>query len=53
VLREFVKAVLEGEEPSTSLSDNIKTFALTCAAVESAQRREEVALRYYFEELDL
>jgi predicted dehydrogenase len=53
VLREFVKAVLEGEEPSTSLSDNIKTFALTCAAVESVQRREEVALRYYFEELDL
>ncbi|MCS7243064.1 Gfo/Idh/MocA family protein [Candidatus Caldatribacterium sp.] len=51
VLQEFVQAVRSGREAETSLSDNIKTFALACAAVESAQRHEEVKLQYYFEDL--
>ncbi|MBC7216694.1 MAG: Gfo/Idh/MocA family oxidoreductase [Candidatus Caldatribacterium sp.] len=51
VVEEFVAAIRSGKEPETSLSDNIKTFALACAAVESAKRGEKVELRYYFEEL--
>lgn len=51
VLQEFLQAVRGGGEPETSLSDNIKTFALACAAIESAKRHEEVELRYYFEDL--
>lgn len=51
VLREFIEAVKNQKEPSISLADNLKTFALVCAAVESAKRGEVVALRYYFEDL--
>lgn len=51
VLREFVDAVREKREPETSLADNIKTFALVCAAIESAKRNERVELQYYMEDL--
>lgn len=51
VLREFVKAIQSGTVPENALSDNIKTFALACAAIESAQRGDTVELRYYFEDL--
>lgn len=51
VLRDFVEAVRQGKAPETSLEDNIKTFALACAAIESAKRGDRVELRYYFEDL--
>ncbi|MEN3203473.1 MAG: Gfo/Idh/MocA family oxidoreductase [Atribacterota bacterium] len=51
VLREFVRAIQSGTTPENALSDNIKTFALACAAIESAQRGDTVELRYYFEDL--
>lgn len=51
VLQEFLNAIRGEKEPAISLSDNIKTFALTCAAVESAKRNKEVALHDYMEDL--
>jgi predicted dehydrogenase len=43
-LTEFAKAVAEGREPETSGRDNLGTIELMMAAVESASRRELVAL---------
>ncbi|MEK8132080.1 Gfo/Idh/MocA family oxidoreductase [Paenibacillus filicis] len=36
-LNDVMEAVRDGREPLTSLADNIKSFALTCAAVESSR----------------
>ncbi len=44
VLEEFCSAVRENRQPLVSLPDNLWTFALTCASVESAKRKTWVEL---------
>ena len=43
-LAEFVHALQTGSIPNGECHDNIKSFAMVCAAVESARRRERVEL---------
>jgi predicted dehydrogenase len=43
-LTEFVNAIREGREPTTSGRDNLGTLAMVAAAVESARRNEWVLL---------
>ncbi|HET9782556.1 MAG TPA: Gfo/Idh/MocA family oxidoreductase [Candidatus Dormibacteraeota bacterium] len=43
-LTEFVSAIREGREPETSGRDNVGTMAMVEAAVESARRREWLAV---------
>lgn len=44
VLEEFLSALEEGREPECSSRDNLKTMAMTYAAVRSAQRGRRVCL---------
>ena len=43
-LEEFLNALDEGREPECSSRDNLRTMAMTCAAVRSAQRGRRVCL---------
>lgn len=44
LVREFVRCVLEGREPETVCTDNIKSLAMVFAAIESVESGETVAL---------
>jgi len=43
-LDEFIQALKTGSTPQGECHDNIKSFAMVCAAVESSRRRERVEL---------
>ncbi|WP_239633986.1 Gfo/Idh/MocA family oxidoreductase [Paenibacillus sp. H1-7] len=43
-LNDFVEAIRNHREPVTSLADNIKSFALTCAAIQSTQEGRSVTI---------
>lgn len=45
-LNHFIEAVVRQKEPETDITDNIKSFRLTCAAIESAQVGEKVSLAH-------
>jgi predicted dehydrogenase len=52
VLQEFCSAVFENRAPLTSLADNIRTFALSCASIESARRRTWVNIAEFVQKLE-
>ena len=43
-LNEFIECLRKGKEPSTNFEDNIKSFAMVCAAAESSRLGEVVRL---------
>ncbi|TDF92549.1 Gfo/Idh/MocA family protein [Paenibacillus piri] len=47
-LHDFVQAIREDRTPLTSISDNIHTFGLTCAAIHSAQSDEKIRLNDFY-----
>jgi predicted dehydrogenase len=46
-LHEFAEAILQDREPETSGRENLKTFAATLAAVDSAHEKRELIIRDY------
>ena len=46
LIREFVHAVQTGTPPETICTDNIKSLAMVFGAIESAQRREPVEIKW-------
>lgn len=52
VLQEFCSAVLENRTPLTSIEDNIRTFALSCASVESARKRAWINVAEFIQKLE-
>ena len=48
-LAEFVHALKTGSVPNGECHDNIKSFSMVCAAVESARRRERVELAEFLD----
>ncbi|MGC8777744.1 MAG: Gfo/Idh/MocA family oxidoreductase, partial [Candidatus Caldatribacteriaceae bacterium] len=51
-LQEFCAAIQENRPPLTSLSDNLRTFALSCAGVASAKRRAWVNLEEFTQRIE-
>ena len=51
VLKEFASAVREGREPECSGRDNIRTLALTLAAVQSAKEDRTVEIAEFLQEV--
>lgn len=52
VLQEFCSSILENRVPLTSLADNIRTFALTCATVESAKQKKWIRVDEFMQKID-
>jgi len=50
-LQEFCSAIFENRSPLTSLADNIWTFALSCASIESARRRAWVNMEEFAQKI--
>jgi predicted dehydrogenase len=46
-LHEFAEAILQDREPETSGRENLKTFAATLAAIDSAHEKREVMVKDY------
>lgn len=44
-LNQFIKAIEEDTVPETSLEDNIKSFAIICAALESVKQNKSVSIK--------
>jgi predicted dehydrogenase len=44
-LERFLKAIDTGEAPETSCADNLHSFAMVCGAVESATKKQRVAIK--------
>ncbi len=46
LIREFVACVRQGRKPETVCTDNIRSFAMACAAIESAEKGRTVKVRW-------
>ncbi|MDQ3855307.1 MAG: Gfo/Idh/MocA family oxidoreductase [Chloroflexota bacterium] len=46
VIREFIECVRSGQEPETSVEDNIRSLAMVFGAIESAAAGKEVGVRW-------
>jgi predicted dehydrogenase len=46
VIENFIAAVKSGDEPETAASDNIKSLAMVFAAIESADKKQPIAITF-------
>jgi len=51
-LDEFLTALREERLPECHITDNLKTFAMTCAAIESSKRRKPVGISEFLDQVE-